>query len=88
MWHGVIWVLYGPWTLDFCHVVYSIAHGKKVTEGAPDGDQSGSDGREEVPEAVRRVIREDPPILHFGTIDEELVTPPPPYIRDNQPAPM
>ena len=50
--------------------------------GTSDGDQSGSEGRAGVSEEVRRVIRGDPPSLHFGSV------PPPPYVSDDGPAPM
>ena len=46
--------------------------------GTSDGDQSGSEGSEE----VRRVIRDDPPTIRFSSV------PPPPYINEEGPAPM
>ena len=49
-------------------------------DGTSDGDQSGSEGRAGVSK-VRRVIRGDPPIFHFGSV-------PPPYVSDEGPAPM
>ena len=42
IWHGVVWPSYGPWTLGFCHVIYSIAHGEKVAERCVISGASGS----------------------------------------------
>ena len=56
--------------------------------GTSDRDQSGFEGWAGVSEGVRWVIQGSPPRLCFGSVDLELATPPPPYIRDDQLAPM
>ena len=55
-----------------------------------DGDQSGSDDWAGVSEGVRQVIWGTPPVIWFGSVDPllEYPVPPPPYIRENDPAPM
>ena len=57
--------------------------------GTLDGDQSGSEGTARVSEGVREVIRGTPPVIQFGSVPPlPEYFPPPPYIGEDELAPM